>query len=63
MDRLAGVLSEQALIIEIRGRATERLWHRLAALPTLDQKEALENLLEVPQGRRVSRFDRIQSSC
>lgn len=56
---LPGATLLQRLIIEIRERATERLWLRLAALPTLDQKEALEKLLDVPHGQRVSRFDRI----
>ena len=57
---LPGATILARLISEIRERATAQLWHRLASLPTLDQKDALENLLEVPQGRRVSRFDRFR---
>ena len=45
---------------EIRERAVNRLWRRLAALPTLEQKTKLETLLDVPEGTRSSAFDRYQ---
>jgi hypothetical protein len=51
----ASVLSR--LIAEIRERASDRLWQRLSALPTSEQKAKLETLLEVPEGMRASRFD------
>jgi TnpA family transposase len=55
---LPGASTLARLISEIRERATNQLWRRLSLLPTSEQKEALENLLEVPQGQRASRFDR-----
>ena len=54
----ASVLSR--LIAEIRERATQRLWQRLSVLPTVEQKEKLESLLKVPEGRRTSKFDDYQ---
>ena len=51
----ASVLSR--LIAEIRERATQRLWQRLSVLPTVEQKEKLDALLKVPEGRRTSKFD------
>jgi TnpA family transposase len=54
----ASVLSR--LIAEIRERATQRLWQRLSVLPTVEQKEKLDALLKVPEGRRTSKFDDYQ---
>ncbi len=54
----ASVLSR--LIAEIRERATQRLWQRLSALATVEQREKLENLLKVPEGMRTSKFDDYQ---
>lgn len=55
---LPGATVLQRLIIEIRERASNQLWSRLALLPTVEQKEKLETLLVVPQGQRSSSFDR-----
>ncbi|PSU44554.1 Tn3 family transposase [Photobacterium frigidiphilum] len=54
---LPGVSTLSRLISEIRERAVNRLWKRLASLPTEEQKEKLEALLQVPEGQRASRFD------
>jgi hypothetical protein len=54
----ASVLSR--LIAEIRERATQRLWQRLSALATVEQREKLENLLKVSEGMRTSKFDDYQ---
>lgn len=57
---LPGATTLSRLISEIRERAVNRLWRRLAALPTLEQKAKLETLLKVPEGIRTSAFDRYQ---
>jgi TnpA family transposase len=57
---LPGASTLSRLIAGLRERAANRLWRRLAALPTVEQKARLETLLEVPEGARVSRFDRYQ---
>lgn len=57
---LPGATTLSRLIAEIRERAVNRLWRRLAALPTLEQKAKLETLLKVPEGIRTSAFDRYQ---
>lgn len=54
---LPGVSVLSRLIAEIRERTTKRLWQRLTSLPTVEQKAQLEALLQVPEGRRVSKFD------
>ena len=55
---LPGATILQRLIIEIRERASNQLWSRLALLPTPEQQAELEALLVVPEGRRISPFDR-----
>lgn len=45
------------LISEVRERASRDLWKKLSSLPTEKQKEKLESLLEIPQGRSTSLFD------
>lgn len=57
---LPGVTTMSRLVSEVRERAARRLWKRLASLPSTEQKERLESLLQVPEGGRVSRFDRIR---
>lgn len=57
---LPGATTLQRLIIEIRERASNQLWRRLASLPTQEQKKALEELLVVPQDQRISQFDRFR---
>lgn len=54
---LPGVSTLSRLISEIRERAVNRLWKQLASLPTKEQKEKLETLLQMPKNGRVSRFD------
>lgn len=55
---LPGATTLTRLISEVRERSTNRLWQRLAVLPTQEQVGKLETLLEVPEGSRTSRFDR-----
>jgi len=55
---LPGATVLQRLIIDIRERASNQLWSRLALLPTREQKANLEALLVVSQGQRASPFDR-----
>ena len=55
---LPGVSTLARLISEIRERAVNRLWKRLSLLPTIEQKEKLETLLQISEGERVSHFDR-----
>ncbi len=55
---LPGVTTLTRLISEIRERAAKRLWLRLSSLPSDEQKAKLETLLHVPEGERISRFDR-----
>jgi len=57
---LPGATTLSRLISEVRERATNRLWHRLSAVPSIEQKEKLNTLLEVPEGYRTSRFDRFR---
>ena len=54
---LPGVSTLSRLISEIRERTANRLWKRLSALPTQEQKDKLETLLQVPEDKRTSRFD------
>jgi TnpA family transposase len=55
---LPGATTLSRLISEIRERAANLLWQRLSSLPTDEQKAKLETILQVPDGMRVSRFDR-----
>jgi len=55
---LPGATVLQRLIIEIRERASNQLWNRLALLPTSEQLSELEALLVVEEDRRISPFDR-----
>ena len=55
---LPGATTLQRLIIEIRERASNQLWRRLASLPTPEQEAALNALVVVPEGQRASPFDR-----
>lgn len=57
---LPGASTLTRLISEVRGRATNRLWNRLSALPSSEQAEQLEMLLQVPEGARTSSFDRFR---
>jgi len=55
---LPGATTLSRLISEIRERAVNRLWIRLSSLPTKEQIDKLETLLQVPEGERISLFDR-----
>lgn len=55
---LPGVSTLSRLISEIRERAAKQLWKRLSLLPSSDQVNKLESLLIVPEGERISHFDR-----
>lgn len=59
---LPGAWTLTRLISEIRERASARLWLQLSALPSDEQREKLETLLEVPEGMRTSRFDQSRKS-
>lgn len=55
---LPGATTLMRLISEIRQRSANRMWERLSMLPTPEQIEKLESLLQIPDGSRTSRFDR-----
>jgi hypothetical protein len=55
---LPGATTLQRLIMEIRERAANQLWRRLASLPSPELKTALDALVVVPEGHRVSPLDR-----
>src|SRR5215211_4847534 len=57
---LPGISTLTRLIAQIRDRAALRAWQRLANLPNEDQRRQLEALLQVPEGRRRSRFDQLR---
>lgn len=57
---LPGASTLTRLISEIRERASNRLWRRLSNLPTNNQKILLDSILQVPDGQRISQFDRFR---
>jgi TnpA family transposase len=57
---LPGVTVLTRLIACIRDRAAQRLWQRLAGLPSQEQQARLEALIVVPDGDRVSPLDRLR---
>ncbi len=57
---LPGISTLTRLIAQIRDRAALRAWQRLASLPNEDQQRQLEVLLQVPEGKRRSRFDQLR---
>ena len=54
---LPGVSTLSRWIIEIRKRASKRLWRLLSALPTVEQKEKLKTLIKIREGKRFSNLD------
>ncbi len=48
---LPGVTTLARLVARIRKEANQRLWDTLYGLPTVQQRQLLEDLLEVPRGR------------
>ena len=55
---LPGVTTLARLVARVREAATQRVWDTLYELPTPRQRVALELLLEVPEGARVSELER-----
>src|SRR5664279_2119907 len=54
----AGISRLTRLVARVRDEATERLWDSLSAPATPEQRIALDRLLEVPPGGRVSELER-----
>jgi TnpA family transposase len=59
---LPGVSTLCRLIAEIREKASKRLWRLLSALPSREQKEKLEVLLKIREGKRISNLDYYRKS-
>lgn len=57
---LPGVTTLTRLISEIREKSAGRLWSRLSGLASDEQCSLLEELLQVPDGVRTSRFDQLR---
>lgn len=57
---LPGVTTLSRLIAQARERAANRLWRRLATLPSPEQRVQLDALLIVPDGLRQSPLDRLR---
>ncbi|MFP4817396.1 DUF4158 domain-containing protein [Providencia hangzhouensis] len=61
---LPGVTTLTRLISEIRKKSADRLWSRLSGLASGEQCSLLEELLQVPDGVRTSRFEQLRKrSC
>ena len=58
---LPGASVLERLVAQIRTRANRRLWRRLNACVTPDQRSRLESLLTVSEGDRQSPLDRLRS--
>jgi Domain of unknown function (DUF4158) len=57
---LPGVSTLERLVASVRERAESRLWQNLAAVPDDAEREHLLGLLQVPEGSRVTRLDRLR---
>ena len=57
---LPGLTILERAIARVRSRANERLWQRLTARVTPEQRQRLESLLAVPDGERRSTLDRLR---
>ncbi|MFD0068273.1 MULTISPECIES: hypothetical protein [unclassified Streptomyces] len=59
---LPGVTVLERLVPGTRERAEKRLWATLAAAPTAEQAERLQQLVVVPADKRLSELDRLRRS-
>ena len=57
---LPGVTVMERLVTRIRERSNTRLYRKLAALPSDEQRDRLRNLLTVPAGSRRSALDQLR---
>ncbi len=57
---LPGATTLVRLISEIRERANQRLWKKLAALPNKWQAAQVMELLVIPEGQRVSPLEQLK---
>jgi hypothetical protein len=57
---LPGATVLARMVARVRERAAIRLWSRLAGMVDDDHRRRLEGLLEVPEGERVSRLERLR---
>lgn len=57
---LPGATTLERLVASVRERAIDRLWQRLAAAPSDEQRTKLDQLLVVPAGQRVSPLERLR---
>ena len=57
---LPGISTLTRLIAQVRGQATDRLYATVCELVTPPQRLVLDLLLEVPEGARISPWDRLR---
>ncbi len=48
------------LVSEVRERANQRLWKKLAALPDSWQTARVTELLDIPEGQRISPLEQLK---
>lgn len=58
---LPGISTLTILIAKVRDRVSKRLWKRLTLLVNANQKQQLENLLSVAEGKRYSKLDELKN--
>lgn len=57
---LPGATTLVRLVSEIRERANQRLWKKLAALPDSWQTARVTELLDIPEGQRTSPLEQLK---